>query len=239
MENNNPNVENKPKLSNAGNPPSIRTYQADVADAVNNEKASVVTIAIAEAKKRERDVQFEQDSTFSGKNMYLIGLSIFLIVAGIGLSLFFYLKQSGGAVTTKVVSENPLLIIDSTKNFDITALQHDKILGLLETERATSPAKAGSIEEITLSALTGTEQKKLNTGDFLTTLSQSVPDALIRALDPHFVFGLHLFRKNEPFLILTVNSYQSAFANMLEWEEQMFYDFGSLFLTEPHPPEPR
>ncbi len=227
----NPEVQKQPV-----NPPtregtsSLRTFQDDVANAVNKNKASMVTIVLAEAKKREQNVEFEKQSSFSGKNIWITVVSIILIVAGAGVGLFFYIDQKPIPVAQTHIAPNALLVVDSEKIIPIKDLSSEEAFSLLTTEKQTSTGAAGSVENILLQIEDG-EKRNATASEFLSLLSSTIPGNLLRSI-PTYVFGLHMSLKNEPFIILKVDSYQNAFAGMLNWEKTMFTELGPLFLEE-------
>ena len=54
--------------------------------------------------------------------------------------------------------------------------------------------------------------------EFLEILQTRVSASFVRSLNNSFMFGIHVFDDNEPFLIFFVNAYDQAFAGMLAWE---------------------
>ncbi|MDD4989084.1 MAG: hypothetical protein PHV42_01525 [Candidatus Pacebacteria bacterium] len=210
---------------------NLRTYQDDIASAVNKEKASMITIALAEAKKREQNVTFEKQSSFSGRNIWITAVSILLILGGAGISLYFYLQQKPIPPSQSHIAENALLIADSEKIIPVSTLARQEILSALENEKRSYSGELGSVENVRLQ--TGdTAKRDLTASEFFSSLSSTIPGNLLRSINPTYVFGIHVFKKNEPFIILKVDSYQNAFAGMLDWEKTMFTELGPLFLDE-------
>ncbi len=232
--------QNPPTQVPPVNPPirdgaaSLRTYQDDIANAVNREKASMITIALAEAKKREQNVEFEKQSSFSGKNVWITIISIFLIIAGVGISLFFYTDQKPIPPAQSRIAENSLLIADSEKIIPLQNISKGTVSSALSSEKQTYTAELGSVENVRLQAEIGTSTKRdITAPEFLSALSSTIPGNLLRSINSTYVLGIHSSKKNEPFIILKIDSYQNAFAGMLDWEKTMFIEIGSLLLDEP------
>ncbi|MDD5050570.1 MAG: hypothetical protein PHV93_02395 [Candidatus Pacebacteria bacterium] len=233
----NPVPPNTPPEQTPVNPPvktgvsALRTYQDDIAGAVNKEKASMITIALAEAKKREQNVTIAKESSFSGRNVWITVVSIILVFLAVGIVLFFHFEQKPVPIAETRIAENPILIADSEKIIPVQNLSKQTILSALTTERQADSGEIGSVENVRLQ--TGdTLKRNVTAGEFLSSLSPTIPANLLRAMSPTYVFGIHVFKRNEPFIILKVDSYQNAFAGMLNWEQTLFKEVGPLFLDE-------
>ena len=56
---------------------------------------------------------------------------------------------------------------------------------------------------------------------------------------PTYLLGVHVYNDNQPFFIISVDSYEAAYAGMLAWEPTMQADLSPLFdyTPSPHIPE--
>lgn len=86
--------EKTPQQSTEHGTPGIRTYGSDMADAIRTNEASVIKIALAEQKKREREAltQVAQGTKTSRVFLTLGGL-MFIVAAILGVSFVVQQKN--------------------------------------------------------------------------------------------------------------------------------------------------
>jgi hypothetical protein len=70
---------------------------------------------------------------------------------------------------------------------------------------------------------------------FLQTIAPAIPQMLLPTIEPQFLLGAHSYEENEAFLILKVDSYETAYAGMLAWEATIQSDLSPLFDRTPSP----
>jgi hypothetical protein len=210
--------------------PKIKTFKADVAEAVKNENLTMVKAAIAESRKREKTNALDKESSpTSKKNLFLIGGSILLVVIGLAVFGFFYFSKKPPQQTAgPTVIKPDIIFADSTKKVNLTTLDQKSIFTIIGNEESVQ-IPLGSIER--LSFFTGTLDNPtiLGSQDFINKLQTRIPPTLLRAFDTDFFFGLFSFDVNQPVLIFTTQDYQDAYAGMLDWEKNMQADIGGLF----------
>ncbi len=220
-----PNVEVK---KNDLSLPPIRTYQSDVADAIKRNNTSMIQIALAEAKKKERDLNSPEYS--SKKNVALLVGGILFLLLGLGVGGFFALRSTPKPV--EVTTEIPIILTDSEKEIDITDLTRNEIVTIIQGEKTKQAGIVGRIEtEKIVYEIEPSTRANVRASDFMESLGTQIPQELARSFGDKFVFGFHSLQKKEPFLILKTNSYQNTFAGMLEWESNMVYDLQGIFLN--------
>ena len=76
------------------------------------------------------------------------------------------------------------------------------------------------------------QEKNITLEELFIITGSKIPPALLRSLDNNFLFGIHAFTENNPFLLFTVRSFNNAFSGMLEWEKTIFDDLTPLFALE-------
>lgn len=233
-------VDKKIKKSNSFIKP-LRTYKSDIADVLAKGKTSLVGIVSAEHKKRIEKLKKEPTpekgkETHIIKNILITVLSIILIVLGAGSVTYFYLKKE--KVDEVFIQEkNPALIFsENHKILDITNLSKRKLMNTLVNARDGTSGMLNTITNYIIAEeieIDGVKDKTLvSAEDFLRTLEVHVPSSFLRALEPEFMFGVHVFDGNVPFFIFKVESYENAFAGMLDWEKTMETDLFPLFESE-------
>ncbi len=212
---------------------ALRTLEGDIQEAIENKNTSVASIVIAEQTKKA-PAELKNKSGSFGKKIYIIIASIALVILGIGGAYYFYL-QSPLAPSAPVVAEStviPSIIApDTQKTLEVTGLDPGKARVAVENALSKVGNNDGSIAEIILvtKAATGTESI-INAGDFISLLGLSAPDILSRSLNNAWMLGTYDDNGTAaPFIILTDNFFQNAYAGMITWETTMPEDFMNIF----------
>ncbi|MEX0652161.1 MAG: hypothetical protein WD509_01340 [Candidatus Paceibacterota bacterium] len=218
----------KPKAPLRGGIKRVRTYKEDIAEAVKNQKASVTSIAAAEERRRTgipQDV-LEKKPRDIKRTLTVLG-SILLLLIGIGVIAFFYFFYEKESVV--IQQEIPSLVFaESQEEINVTKKTAREILQQLYTSRNTTQLPLGQVSHLYLTESTetpeGTYTQLITTEALLTKIQAQVSGSFLRSLEPSFMLGVHVFNNNQPFIILKSNSYQHAFAGMLEWERTLYDD---------------
>ncbi len=218
---------------------AIRTYHGDVTEIMRGQKTSLAQIVIAEQKSK--DEHSYNTSPKSDKNKTLKILSLILIVLGL-LVLFggvFYFTQNRKSSQNKQEPKiKSIIFAESYKEIDLTNLTKQKIINTLSLEIKTLDIRLDYIEYIypveIIKNIKNEEGVKVsaNTQIFFSKIEAKIPDVLSRSLEKEFMFGIHSFNGNQPFIILKTNFTENAFAGMLEWEKNMARGILPLFAIE-------
>ncbi len=214
----------------------IRTFQADIADAIKNDNVSMIKVALAEKKRQETRGKFDTViETKKNDNIFYIasiGVAIFAVMAFIAF-VFFGTKEETDVFVPGNTSQKESIIysefstVIDTQNRDSNDL--DRLVARIKEESFD----LGNIKEIVLTTGTGTSTRKLATEDFFKFMGTRASDSLIRSLDSNFYFGTYAFsRPYDTFFIFKVNSYDSAFAGMLQWENSLDVDLGGILISK-------
>jgi hypothetical protein len=225
---------------------AIETYQGDIEKLIENKNVSVVSIAAAEAQRR--GITPPEASPHEGtgpmvRNILMVAGGIVALTAA-ALSLLFVFRPAP-TVQVAVEAPSPFINVDQTLTFTVPAdqLEHRAAITALETQRENVSLSLGLVARFLLAeskAATTSDLAPLGTATVLKALSPNIPDTLVRALDQkNFLLGIHSFDGNQPFLILSTDSYEQAFSGMLSWETSMQGDLAPFFTRTPreHIPE--
>lgn len=205
---------------------AIRTYASDMASAIKDGQGSVVKIAMAEHKKRENEL--ENASPESKKNLFFIIGALACLVLGIAGFLYFFAQQIPDSVQiNQTVNSTSLIFAESVRKMDVSSLSKEQLESALQQEIKTAQIRLDTVENVYM--INGATGPVLQTAQFFSQLKTSAPDALLRSLQPSFMFGIYNFDTTQPFLILKTTSRDIAFAGMLEWESKLFDDMYGIF----------
>ncbi len=219
--------------------PTIRTFKQDVASTIKEQKTSLIRMVLEEQKtkeKREREM-----SPTSKKNLPFIFLSLLLLIAGSGVVyLTFFFKNTSIFVPKTDIVLNSIISSQQNKEFPTDGISTNQLITGTSNEIKNSPIKLGSLEHLYFTKVVSTKtadgeiktKRILTSEEIFTLLDAKLPNILSRALDTDFMFGIYALNGNQPFLILKVKLYDSAFAGMLQWEKNMPNDVLPFFGKE-------
>lgn len=214
--------ENQPRLK------SLRTYQGDIEEAMAKNKTSVVNIAVAEQKRKEKEVHVEKiDVTdIKNKTFVVIGLTL-LVIGGIVLGAVYLARTHvpGIAVSTKksILTYSQVKIVPESdvvgKNF-VTTLVHEK---------ETLALPINELEFISPEKSDGTA---IPIETILQSIGPNISGTLARSFTNTYMFGIYSFDSNAPFMIFKTDDFGPTYSGMLKWEEHIATDLGPLFSLE-------
>lgn len=213
----------------------VRTYQSDVARSVKDNQTSLTRMVIAEQGRKDR-ISTEL-SPRSSKNIILISLSVILLITGVLLATYFFVKTITVGTKTEAGPERipALFLTEQDFGVDITGNNRETIW-----KKSASAVKELAPRLDSLVNIYFTETKDymsqptlINTEKFFSMIESRIPGALLRSLDNSFLFGVHSFNGNQPFLVLRTNFYENAAAGMYSWENDLAGEFLPLFGIAP------
>ncbi len=221
----------------------IRTYEGDIAEALAKKKTSVATVAIAETKKKEviretKAVEEKKEAAAKGPS-YLKPIaygvtSIFLVGIAI-LGVYFFYKKSSFAnrppEPVKLITFVQSIITPEKQiQVSIDGLSSEKIIQKMYAEYTKASPSKNEILELVLTEKKGEDPVAVSASVFIEKVNLPTPSVLSRALLDRFMLGAYgeIDGKATPFIILTTDFFQNAFAGMLAWEKTMQDDLSLL-----------
>lgn len=226
----------------------IRTYESDVAKALERKKASVMTIALAENMQKNKGefIGNEVEAPSHLIKKIIIALTSILLLGGGAAGGYYLYLQSPLAPDAPANQQNgsaykSIVTPDFQKTIDVTTLAGKNLVTTLDQSIQSSKASLGSITEFVLTekiitdADNGSVQtSKISIQKFLAKMGIAPPDVLIRSLTSAWMIGSFEGGVHEPFIIATTDFYQNAYSGMIKWESSIADDF-SQFFTYPNP----
>ena len=200
----------------------IRTFQGDVAEALQRERESLVSIQQAEHLKKSSTPSAASTPSESSKRrteffLLFLGSLVLFILGTVGVWYAYNEFVSGAAVPIITAPVNRFISADTETNLTLTAVSRETLINTIINAVGNVPI--GELKHINLS---------LSTSEFLQSLESRAPASLIRAFNPLFMFGAF---GESAFLIIKLTSFENAFAGMLAWEKNLGQDIGPLFAT--------
>lgn len=215
--------------------PQLRTYRQDVAGVMRDKKTSLVHLVLEEQKERNR--REKEKSPTSKKNLPLILLSAVFLFSTVGLVYYIYFRINPVDHTLSDMKVTPLIFVEKNHEISVGGKDSRALIGEIVKILQGDNLKVDVIEYLFFTETINTQtqkgtvsQKNLISADrFFDFVGVKIPPMLLRSLRPDFMFGLHSFNKNQPFLILKTDYYDNAFAGILSWESKLPEDILPFF----------
>lgn len=218
-----------PKSQNQIEP--VETYQGDIANLIKEKKISQVTIVAAEAVRSSEQSAEVTEVSHIVRNSTAIAAGILLVAASSGIFAFAYLRNKPSPQTQ---TPNAFYIaVDASSDIAIKPMAtRQTLMDTLQSATNQTHIALGLISQLRLWT-SSSPSEPLSAQTFFTELTPNIPPELVRSMRPDFLVGVHSFDINQPFFIFTVDSYQSGYAGMLEWERTLRSDVSPLFDYSP------
>jgi hypothetical protein len=208
----------------------IRTFQGDVANAIQKQNESIMSIQRAETARRP-DLAASEERAGGHKALVYAVLTLVLVgLGGVG-TYFAYSTYTESRVIPVVSTPENQFIGATVKDVDASTLSRQATIGVVAIERSKE-RPAADISQIQLRRGTTPTSELLSTADFFTRLNTHAPQPLVRALNPLFMLGVLGSNPSHTFLIIKVDSFENAFPGMLEWEPRIVEDLLPMFADD-------
>lgn len=207
--------------------PTVRTYERDLARVMKEKKGSVIGIAIAQQRDRESNIREEEG--VPEKNTLFLFFSVIAVVAGLLLLGYFFINTGGKSETAGTLKINSLINAENQKEIKVDDLSQTKLIKAVTQELASSNLRLDTVLDLYFTETTSGAKQKITTEQFFSLLGSRIPPVLLRSLGDNFMFGIHVFNGNQPFIVLKTDFYENAFLGLLKWEDSMTSDLLPLF----------
>ncbi|MSR87909.1 MAG: hypothetical protein EXS69_01970 [Candidatus Zambryskibacteria bacterium] len=209
----------------------IRTFQGDVASALEHQRESLYSIQETERLKRASggtitDTDSSIPSNDKRKEFFLLLVGSFLLIcvglAGAWLAYNEFLRKTAPPVLA--IPGNRFITPQSVADIDLTGASRETAFSLIARESADLAQT--DLKHLILRKSVGTETPLITASEFFGLLQSSAPSSLVRSFEPLFMLGS---LGQGRFLIFKLASFENAFAGQLAWEKSMAEDIGPLF----------
>lgn len=225
--------ENTPQPSSPQTPPqppavstlkTFRSYASDMAEAVRKQQGSVMKIAMAEQEKKKREVDNVRPTSKKNILFSLGALAVAALAVGAIYFGFFASKRPATIAPSTTVRDESFIAYDTSVAIDVTNKE------TLQSSVASALAAPHELGSITLFApkvaVPPEEGMPLYIANLITL---DFTAALRRSLTNDFAFGIHTWEGNEPFMIFTSDSFDTAFVGLIDAERTLYSDIAELF----------
>lgn len=210
---------------------TVRTFQSDIAGSVKNDNVSMIKIALAEKTRREQSPQYSDISRPRKSHKVLIISLIVILLLGAGLAAFyFYINKPLPPTIAETIAPNEPELMYSEEQSMVSTHNRttDQIISELRSEMLEN-LDLGVIKRILLSTGSATSTRNTTSSEFLNIIRSRASDSLKAAFDNQYFLGGYSGNPHDTFILIKVNSYESAYPGMLAWEPYMDSDIGRFF----------
>ncbi|MCR4276044.1 MAG: hypothetical protein NUV90_01535 [Candidatus Parcubacteria bacterium] len=201
----------------------LETYEGDFTERMRNQGASTATVLAAEQDSAPVLVQAQSPKFSRSSILYSIAGGILIIASGVGAYIAYmrYIASSAPVVLTPGAAA-PIFVDDRKTVSGIGTV----LLRAIQQSIASQLA-SGSVRLLYLETATSTS--------VFSALQLPAPGALLRNINAAQSMAgvVNTGGVQSPFFILSVSSYSTTFAGMLQWEKTMPRDLGTLFPAYP------
>jgi len=188
---------------------------------------SLVDIA-AEASKRRR---FDEEPFQEKRSLLLLG-GFILLIAGLAIGgwLIFFKGKTSSQETVLQPPKSPVF----SEKQEIIGLKSERRSELifLVREKLNSPVAVNSVLNIPIYLETEKEKTFIQGLKLFQLLEINPPADFVQSLEGSFALGVFNLKKNTPFLIFKIRSFDLAFNGALNWEKNMAKDLKEILLIQ-------
>ncbi len=205
----------------------IRTLRGDVSAYMKEKDVSLIDIAAAASRQRH----FGEETKETNRTFLMAG-GIFLLLAGIAIAgwLLFFRKEP---LTDEIKTNAPESLITFEKQ-EVAVLRSEnkeELIGLIQ-KKFESPISINTILDIPIFLKSQNKKEYLSSSKFLEILEIKPPANFSQSLDGNFTLGIYYLKKNSPFLVFKISSFDLGFSGALNWEKKMANDLKDILLVK-------
>lgn len=204
----------------------IRTFKSDLSETMKKGEVSLTSAFLNQDKQRSaQNSRVNQAHTI--KKILLIVSGVILIVTLVGVSVFFFFRDSKNTPTQDQIIKPPKPLVFSQSEVILEATSETNLKNQLE-QIIEKEYLLGDLVYFPIKK----DNQYLNSKKFLNLLNTVSPTFLTTFLEDDFFLGILSADTNHPVLIFEIKEeqYDSAFAGMLRWEKQILNDLSFMFI---------
>jgi hypothetical protein len=214
--------------------PTLRTYKSDVNQTVNRDKISTAKILIAEQNRQRATQQKVSDASIKRPtNILVLFLSILLIVGALGgIGYFGYTKVVVKTFDAPSLPSSFLFVFDEQKFVDSSKEKNEIYQDVQSHIDSLVQSKNNTYTDIVFykTDLETKEKNRIIASEFFKLYDISLPTNIARSIGKDLVYGMYKTEDNvEPFVVVSVLDYESAYSSMFQWETTLALDMQALF----------
>jgi hypothetical protein len=213
----------------------LRTYERDVAEKVREGGASTVSVHLEERKKKgvpEEARRKRSAPKVMGARTILIIVGILVVIVTGVFAVFNFVSNTRSPDLASEEKGISIIKADSIITLDVSDEDREGIAIVIEENLGVPPSGLWITNFLLTEKNVFGLTKPLSSKSFFSKLSAQVPPRFLRALGEAFNIGFLTFSSTkEGFILSEIDSFENAFAGMLDWEKSLVIDLESLITS--------
>lgn len=217
---------------------AIRTFRMDAASEIEGKGISQTDIALAEERRRRETAALAPKRaagplSLPSARTIIIALGVLIILGSLGFGVYSFFFAPKTASTVAVAAPETAIFAEKTTKVDLSGVETltDALTKLLTL--VTSGGERNKIEYFYFALTQNGIENIVGAQSFFGAFLSRAPATFIRSLGNAFMYATYTTEKRQPFLLLSIDSYESAYAGMLSWEGTIESDLLPLFGISP------
>lgn len=219
----------------------LQTYRGDLESVVHDQGVSVVSVAAAEAERRGKQPlspENAEEQRAKQRSWAMIIGGVALVVIALGTVGVILMRPTSTPIAA--APKAPFITVDDSALIAVPAGHNsrDEVMTSLQAARKSTKLSLGLVKWLYIAEPSSVQDgipRPIGVTELFNIIAPQTPPELLRTLSGKFLLGLHSFDENQPFLLMQVDSYETAYAGMLAWESNMRSDLAPLFNRNPSP----
>lgn len=234
------NINKKEELADTGNPPtrpSIHTLEGDLMSAVKDQNYSSNIVKIA-ANARTSDTKMDSETPVkkpsSKKVLFISGglilLVMILLIAGLSFKAttnpnLSEASNQNSTTSPQILARKNLIQTEAVLQLDLSNTTKEE--GVEKIKNIQNQLRDRNINEKTVVEI----DTKLDIQNLFLKNRFSGDESLLNSLGGDYTFGIYNNSEDmfETFLLMRIDSFDTAFSSMLLWEQNIRYDLQDMF----------
>lgn len=209
----------------------IRTFQGDVASALQNQKESLYSIQQTEKLKRASGGYVPEEVADGGERqksiLFVAGGIVFIFLGLVGAWYGYQEFNKRNSPPTIIAPDNRFISVQDEVALNFSSTTKDTLISLIKEKSAA--VGEGEILHLVMKKGSDAQAPLASTAEFFQKLNVRASGSLIRSFDSLFMIGS---MGQSRFMIINLASFENAFPGMLSWEKDLPQDLGQLLANE-------
>ncbi len=222
-----PTAEGQAAVSNKPRIPALHTLKGDVTEYIKERDISLTEIAAQGARQR-----YSNEESGRSKRFFVLAAIFVLFVAGLGFGGWYvFLREKPASEETAFRTPKPIIVSEKQEIITLKSEKRSELVGSMQ-QKLDSLIALNTVLDIPIFLETPDKKEFLKTGSFFNILEITPPANVTQALEGSFGLGVYYLKKNVPFLVLKIRSFELAAAGMFEWEKKLSSDLAPVLLIK-------
>ena len=222
-----PTAEDQAAAFNKSRIPALHTLRGDVTEYIKERDISLAEIAAQAARQR-----YSNEESGRSKRFFVLAALFVLFIAGLGLGGWYvFLREKPASKETAFQIPKPIIVSEKQEIITLKSENRSELVSSMQ-RKLDSPIALNTILDIQVLLEIPDKKEFFKAGSFFNILEIIPPANITQALEGSFGLGVYYLKKNVPFLVLKIRSFELAATGMFEWEKRLNSDLVPVLLIK-------